>query len=111
MRDTSKLTDAQREYVVERLAGYDSPVAIAKSLQQEFGISITHQSVARYDPTRSRKCPQRWKLQFFATRRAIIEAKAARGAANAIMRTRQRERLMVRVLELGADRIIKKPSA
>ena len=42
MRDTSKLNDAQREYVVERLAAFESPIAIARSLYQEFGIRISH---------------------------------------------------------------------
>jgi hypothetical protein len=110
MRDTSKLTDAQREYVVERLAAFESPIAIARSLQEEFGIRISHQAIVRYDPTRSAKCPERFRLQFFATRRALIEGKAARGAANAILRTRRRERLMLRAVEAIADRIIKSTS-
>ena len=110
MRDTSKLTDAQREYVVDRLAAFESPIAIARSLQEEFGIRISHQAIVRYDPTRSAKCPERFRLQFFATRRAIIEGKAARGAANAILRTRKRERLMLRAVEAIADRIIKSTS-
>ena len=59
------------------------------------------------NPTRSAKCPERWKLLFFATRKGIIEGKAARGAANAILRTRKRERLMLRAVEAIADRIIK----
>ena len=57
------------------------------------------------NPTRSAKCPERWKLLFFATRKGIIEGKAARGAANAILRTRKR--LMLRAVEAIADRIIK----
>ena len=107
MRDTSKLTDAQREYVVERLAVFETPTAVARSLQQEFGIRISHQAVARYDPTRSAKCPERWKLLFVATRNSFTEGKAARGAANAILRTRKRERLMLRAVEAIANRIIR----
>ena len=110
MRDTSKLNDAQREYVVERLAAFESPVLIARSLYQEFGIRISHQAIVRYDPTRSAKCPERWKLLFFATRKGIIEGKAVRGAANAILRTRRRERLMLRAVEAIAERIIKSTS-
>ena len=105
MRDTSKRNDAQREYVVERPAAFASPVAIACSLQQEFGIHISGQAIVRYDPTRSAKCPEHWRLLFFATRKGIIEGKAARGAANAIPLTR--ERLMLRAVEAIADRIIK----
>jgi hypothetical protein len=107
MRDTSKLTDAQREYVVERLAAYESATAVARSLQQDFGINISHQAIARYDPTRSNKCPERWKQLFLATRNRFVEGKAARGAANAILRTRKRERRMLRAVEAIADRIIK----
>jgi hypothetical protein len=107
MRDTSKLTDAQREYVVERLAVFESPTAITRTLQQEFGVRISHQAIRRYDPTRSTGCPERWKLLFAATRQKFIEGKAGRGAANAILRTRKRERMMLRAVETVADRIIK----
>jgi hypothetical protein len=107
MRDTSKLTDAQREYVVERLAVFESPTAITRTLQQEFGVRISHQAIRRYDPTRSTGCPERWKLLFAATRQKFIEGKAGRGAANAILRTRKRERMMLRAVETIADRIIK----
>ena len=107
MRDTSKLTDAQRELVVERLAIFEAPTTIARGLQRDFGIRITHQAITRYDPTRSPDCPERWKLLFMESRKRFIEGKAARGAANAILRTRKRERLMLRAAEAIADRIIK----
>ena len=50
--ERNKLTDAQREYIVERLAAFELPEAVARSVAQDFGVSVTRQAVARYDPTR-----------------------------------------------------------
>jgi hypothetical protein len=107
MKEKCKLTDAQKEYVVERLAGFGSPTAIAASLRDEFGISITRQAVVKYDPTRWPKCPERWKQPFFATRQAIIQNKAARGAANTNMLARSHARVTLRAVEALAARMLK----
>ena len=82
-RINSKLTIRQKEYVVERLAGFDSPVAIVKGLKEEFGVTVTRQAVEQYDRKRRRKCAPRWERLFDATRRTIIEGKAACGVASA----------------------------
>ena len=87
----SKLTEAQKVDVVLRLAGYDSPAAIARSLKDEFGIKITgllHRmsmirraygaAVARSD---GRRC---------STKRArkIVAGLSDIGAANKMVRVR-----------------------
>jgi hypothetical protein len=101
-----KLTAAQKEYVVERLAAFDSPETVARSLHQKFGIAITRQSIFRYDPTRYPKCPLRWKLQFLATRQAILEGKGVQGAVNRAMRLRSGERVALRAIETLAGSIL-----
>jgi hypothetical protein len=111
LNDKSKLTDQQREYVVARLAAFDSPAAIAQSLRQEFGISITRQAIDRYDPTRCKKCPERWKQLFFATRQATLEGKAAHGAADNIRRARVRDRLLRRAVDAITERVLNNVTA
>jgi len=86
----SKLTEAQKVDVVLRLAGYDSPTAIARSLKEEFGITIAAQSIAFYDPTtrKGKACPQRWATLFHETRAKIIAGLSDIGAANKMVRVR-----------------------
>ena len=105
-RRRGKLTTAQQEYVVERLAAFDSPSAIARSLRDELDIDIGHQAVGRYDPTRFRNCPRRWKALFEAKRLAILQDKGARSAAARAVRMRTRERVALRTIESLAGGIL-----
>lgn len=86
----SKLTEAHKVDVVLRLAGYDSPAAIARSLKEEFGINIRACSIAFYDPTsfRGSHCPERWATLFHETRAKIIAGLSDIGAANKMVRVR-----------------------
>jgi hypothetical protein len=105
-----KLNDRLKEYVVERLAGFDSVSAIVKSLREEFGVTVCRQSIEQYHPLRRPRCAEKWKLLFVATRRAIIEGKAERGAANKMVRLRWRENMVLRAMEREdfalADRLL-----
>jgi len=105
-----KLNDRLKEYVVERLAGFDSVSAIVKSLREEFGVTVCRQSIEQYHPLRRPRCAEKWKLLFFATRRAIVEGKAERGAANKMVRLRWRENMVLRAMEREdfalADRLL-----
>jgi hypothetical protein len=87
----SKLNDALRTYVVQRLAGHDSPGAIMRALAEDHGVVISNQSVTRYDPTSyngQRSCGKRWRTLFFTTRAAIEAGQAEIAAANKMVRVR-----------------------
>jgi hypothetical protein len=86
----SKLTEALKVEVVLRLAGYDNPTAIARSLKEELGIDIAVSSIAFYDPTtyRGRQCPARWATLFNETRAKIIAGLSDVGAAYKMVRVR-----------------------
>jgi len=75
-----KLTTAQQEYVVERLAAFDSPLEVARGVREKFGISITRNSIRRYDPTRHPECAARWKELFYAARHAMLRNKGQAAA-------------------------------
>ncbi len=75
-----KLTTAQQEYVVERLAAFDNPGTVAHGVREKFGITLTRQAVEQYDPTRDRRCPARWTTLFWLRRQAILESKGLHGA-------------------------------
>ena len=87
---TWKLSKNQKAYIVVRLAGYDLPAAIRKSVKEEFGIEITPQAIERYNPTRStgRACPEQWATLFYETRRKIVEGMVDIGVAHKMARIR-----------------------
>jgi hypothetical protein len=100
---TPKLTRAQKADVVRRLAAYDSPGAIAKSLKQDYGIEITRQAIAFYDPTRysARRRPKRWADLFRETRAEIIAGKADAGAAHRLVRVRRLDQMACDQMDKG----------
>ena len=98
-REGGKLTNQQKEYVVTRLAGYDSPSAVARGLREDFGVTISKGAIACYDPTRNLRCPERWRDLFYAARRAILDGKAGCAAADKMVRVRLRERMALDAME------------
>lgn len=90
-----KLTPDQRAEVVVRLACYDFPSAIAKSLKEDFGIEISRQGIEQYDPTRvaGRRCSEEWATLFHETRRKLVEGKADIGVAHKMVRIRWLDRM------------------
>lgn len=91
-----KLTHAQKVEVVMRLGCYDKPAAIAKRLKHDFGIDISWQSIARYDPTRyaGRAVSERWTTLFWDARARIIAGKADVGATHPLARVRWLEQMV-----------------
>ena len=92
----TKLTADQKADIVARLAGYELPAEIARSLKEDLGIEIAWQSIAFYDPTRyeGRKCPPRWARLFRETRAKIVKANAHVGAAHRATRLRWLDQLV-----------------
>ena len=64
----------------ERLAAFDSPLEVARGVREKFGISITRNSIRRYDPTRHPECAARWKELFYAARHAMLRNKGQAAA-------------------------------
>ena len=98
-----KLTGDQKADVVRRLAAYDLPGAIARSMKEDLGIEITRQAIAFYDPTRysRRRCPKRWAALFWDTRAEIIAGKADVGAAHGVVRVRRLDQMACDQMDKG----------
>ncbi len=99
--DRSKLTRALKAEVVRRLAAYDTPAWVAKSLKQDLGIEITRQSIAFYDPTRNARCPRCWSKLFWTTRAAFLQGKADVGAAHPVVRLRRIDQMACDQMDEG----------
>ena len=71
-----KLTDEHRAFIVQRLACFMAPKAVADALKAEFGAEVTRQAIQRYDPTSKvgkANLSERWVTLFKATRVAFLE--------------------------------------
>jgi hypothetical protein len=103
---TWKLSKNQKAYIVVRLACYDSPAAIRKSVKEEFGIEITPQALERYNPTRStgRACPEQWATLFYETRRKLVEGRVDIGVAHKMARIRWLDLMLHRRMIDGKTR-------
>jgi|EndMetStandDraft_4_1072995.scaffolds.fasta_scaffold187676_2 hypothetical protein len=105
MPHDQKLNEAQRDQIVVRLAAFEAPMEICRSLQRELGITITRQYICRLDPTRNPRCPEKRRRRFFAVREAILREKGEADAEHA-MRGRSRERKVLRAVRLLADQFL-----
>lgn len=47
----ARLTEVQKEYIVDRLACYSSPTQVVDLVKDLFGVEIVRQQVQHYDPT------------------------------------------------------------
>lgn len=64
----AKLTEDQKNFIVEHLACYDTPQQVADAFEAEFGVPIRRQAVAEYDPTK--KTPGKKRVAMFEAIRA-----------------------------------------
>jgi hypothetical protein len=97
-----KLTDEQRQYVVSRLAAHEGPTRIARDMRERFGVTISRQGIANYDPTRQLRCAQAWAERFGAARGSAVTARSDKS-----VRIARIERLILGAIEIFADRIFK----
>jgi len=98
----TKLNDAQKAFVVERLASHYQTTGIAREVRQRYGITISAQAIEFYDPTRySGECPKRWADLFHATRNSFNNGKADIPAANRLVRVRWRGDMALAAMEQG----------
>src|SRR5262245_23214899 len=97
-----KLTREQQAYVVRRLAAYDRPADIARDVQGKFGLEMSRQAIEQYDPMRGGRCAKEWVDLFHSARDEYLGGEAALSSKG-----RQVERILLRTIEILADRILK----
>jgi hypothetical protein len=97
----TKLNDAQKAFVVARLASHDQATGIARELHVRHGVTISAQAIEYYDPTRhsGSKCPKRWADLFHATRNGLNKDMAELAAADKLDRVRWRGDMAVAAME------------
>jgi hypothetical protein len=106
-KNAGKLTEEQKEYVIHRLAAFDSPSAVQEGLREEFGVEIACASVQFYDPTKraGARLHEKWKSLFHATREELRKGSAEIGASHALVRIRWRERMALKAMDGGNSKL------
>ena len=73
MKNMADLTEHQKLELVSMLACFREPAAIIRHFQLEFGLTIEHKQVGRYDPTRAYfAAGAKWRDVFEARRAAYL---------------------------------------
>jgi len=91
----AKLNEAVQRFIVQALACYDTPTQVADSVKEEFGIEITRQQAASYDPTKAmgKTLAKKWRDLFHDTRAVFRKEVAEIPIADQAFRLRQLHRM------------------
>lgn len=97
------LNETQKHFVVTELACFRTPSEVAEAVKEEFGLEVSRQQVAYYDPRSrtGRKPSAKWQQLFEETRRQWLGNTSAEGIANRRWRFRELSRLYEKSLALG----------
>jgi hypothetical protein len=87
-----RLDDEVKEFIVKRIACYETPSRIAAAVRINFGIDIDRRRIFDYNPAGSRPPAQRWIDLHAAERARFLRDKAEIGVAQQVIRLRMLDR-------------------
>lgn len=99
----AKLTEPQKLAIVQALACFDTPSEVAAAVKEEFGITISRQQVAAYDPTKAtgKDLAKKLRAVFEETRKAFLEDVSTIPIAQQAFRLRALQREFERAKSRG----------
>lgn len=92
----ARLTAPVQLFIVKALACFDTPSQVASAVKEEFGLDITRQHAASYDPTKvmGRDLSKKLRAVFEETRKTFLGKVSDLPIANQAFRLRVLERLV-----------------
>ena len=99
----STLSDEIKEFIVKRLACYETPSRVAAAVRNYFGVDVDRRQVFAYDPAGSRPPAQRWIDLHAATRTRFLRETAGIAVAQKVVRLRMLDRLAQTAEENNCD--------
>lgn len=98
-----KLSAAAKNFVVQRLACFDSPSVVAEAVRKEFGETIARQSVEGFDPTKraGAKLARQWQAAFFEARTDFLDDVSGIALAHKAARLRRLQRMADKAEDQG----------
>lgn len=99
----AELTEDQKLFIVHALACFDTPTQVATAVKEEFGIEVSRQQVARYDPTKEagRDVSKKMRAVFEETRKSFLGDISQIPIANQSYRLRVLQRTLDKVDKQG----------
>ncbi|WP_261535575.1 DUF2280 domain-containing protein [Burkholderia multivorans] len=99
----TKLNDEAKSLIVRRLACYDTPKQAADAVKEEFGLDVSRQQCAAYDPTKAagKSLSPKWREAFDATRRQFLGQLGDIPVANRAVRLKVLDRIYQRAENQG----------
>ena len=90
------LSDAIKEFIVKRLACFETPSKVVEAVKVNFGVTITRQRVYVYDPRCSQPPAKRWRDLHAMTREKFLRDVAEIGVSHKAIRLQMLDRLATR---------------
>lgn len=87
------LTDEIKEFIVKRLACFETPSRVVDAVKVNFGIEVTRQRVYIYDPRCSKPPARRWRDLHAMTRAKFLRDVAEVGISHKVIRLQMLDRL------------------
>lgn len=89
------LKDEVKQFIVQALACFDTPTQVANAVKEEFGLVVSRQQVACYDPHCyvGRNLSEKWRTVFSDTRKKFREDVAEIPIASRAFRLRALARM------------------
>ncbi len=106
----NKLSGEVKAFIVQHLARFNPPSAVARAVSTQFGETVTRQTVQCYDPHQraGAKLSPQWRRLFDDTRRAFIEETSRIGMSHLAVRLQRLEAQFELAEERGdADMVLK----
>lgn len=99
----ARLTADQKLFIVQRLACFDPPTAVAKAVREEYQIEVSRQVVEGYDPTKyaGRNLAAKHKTVFEETRKAFLEDTSGIAISHKAVRLRSLQRMAEKAESMG----------
>jgi len=88
----TKLSDAVKEFIVKRIACYETPSRIAAAVRINFGIDVDRRRIFDYNPKGTRPPARRWIDLHDATRARFLREVSEIGIAQKVIRLKMLDR-------------------
>lgn len=92
----AKLSEAEKRFIVQALACYDTPTQVVDAVKEEFGTVLDRGHVGCYDPTKAagKDLAKKWRDLFEETRKRFRAEVAEIPIADQAYRLRQLQRML-----------------
>ncbi|WP_315136766.1 DUF2280 domain-containing protein [Achromobacter marplatensis] len=99
----AKLPEAQKRFIAQSLACWDTPSQVADAVKEEFSLDVHRSQVAQYDPTKAagQGLAKKWVELYWSTREGLKNGLVDTAVAQRNYRLRQLGKIYERHMQRG----------